>query len=385
MKPTVDSVVDVARSLIAIESENPPGNEQACAEYVAKWFDDCGLTVSLVESPDPTRPSAAARIGSGEPTIVLNGHIDVVPAGDRDAWSVDPYGGVVDGDRLYGRGSADMKTGLALGMVVARDLAPAVERSGTGSIVVHAAAGEETGYPGTKALLDAGFTGDAAVVLEPTGLRVATSAKGVATYRIEVSGDPCHASRPDQGRNPIDGLDRALGAIETYDAVVRERRDPLCGSAFATVTEIAAGIDENMAVVPGRGHLLLDRRVLPGESIDAIDDEITDLCEHAAINGAPCEHTRIQYYAPSKVDPDRPIAREFLERSHDLAAVPAEPIGLEAATDAREFAAVGADAIVWGPGRLGQAHTLDEWISLKEVATAQTVLEAALRQFLGIE
>lgn len=385
MKATSDSVVDLAASLISIESDNPPGDERACAEYVFEWFDDCNLDASIVDAPDQTRPSVAARIGSGAPTIVLNGHIDVVPAGDRDAWSVDPYAGVVDDDRLYGRGSADMKTGLALAMVVARDLAPAIDRLETGSIVVHAAAGEETGYPGTKALLDAGFTGDAAVVLEPTSLRVATSAKGVVTYRIDVSGVSCHASRPDQGRNSIDGLHRVLSAIDAYDVTVRDRRDPLCGSAYATATEIAAGIDENMAVVPNHGHLLLDRRVLPDESIDAVDAEIADLCDRASIDGARCHPTRLQYYAPSKVDPDRPIAREFVERSHDIADVPAEVIGLEAATDAREFAAVGVDAIVWGPGSLRQAHTIDEWISLEEVSTARTVLDVALKQFLAIE
>nr|WP_253184480.1 M20/M25/M40 family metallo-hydrolase [Natrialba sp. SSL1] len=108
----------------------------------------------------------------------MNGHLGVVPAGDHDEWTYPPYGGVIEDGRLYGRGSVDMKTAIAIAMLTALNLRSAIENGSLdGSIVVHAAIGEETADPGTKSLLDAGFDGDVGVVLEPTQCRVATSEK----------------------------------------------------------------------------------------------------------------------------------------------------------------------------------------------------------------
>lgn len=379
-------IVELAGELIGFESENPPGAERECAEFIADWFTANDIDAELVASPEPDRPSVAARIGSGAPTLVLNGHTDVVPVDEPDDWSVEPYEGTIDGDRLYGRGSADMKTGVALAMVLARDLAPIIEDDGTaGSLVVHAVAGEETGYPGAEAVLEAGYEGDMGIVLEPTHLRVATRAKGVSTFRLIIEGESSHASRPDQGHNPIDDLQRLLTEVHEYDADLRSRSDPLCGQAFATVTQVDAGVDQNMAVIPGRAEVLMDRRVLPEETYEDVEAEVHELIETLRAEGMRIERELVQHYDSSIVESDCPVAQVVSSHANDIAGTATDPIGLEAATDARALVSAGIETIIWGPGSLEQAHTVDEWISLGEVKFARSILEQSIRELLNLD
>jgi len=372
-----DDLAGLAARLVRIETENPPGNERPCAEFVAGWFRDRGIDSALVGS-DERRPSAVATVGEGSPRLVVNAHTDVVPAGGRDRWTHDPYGGVVVDGRLYGRGSADTKTGLAVAMLVAADLAPDVDGL-AGSLVVQAPMGEETGDPGTRSLIEAGYGGDRAIVLEPTGLRVATAAKGVATFRIGVEGAAAHASRPDQGHSAVDAARPVLEAIDGYDERLRERRHSLCGRAYATVTALEAA-GGNMAVLPGRASLLLDRRLLPGETTADARSEIEDLL--ASVESAT-DLSLVQAYAPASVPSDDPLAVRVRRLSASLAGVPDEPWGLEAATDAREFVADGTPAIVWGPGDLAQAHTVDEHVDLETAAVAREILDRTVRTVLS--
>ncbi|PSP54982.1 acetylornithine deacetylase [Halobacteriales archaeon QS_1_67_19] len=380
-----EELVGLAADLVSIPTENPPGDERPAAEFVAEWFGDRGIDAALVETPDPDRPQVVAEVGEGDPTLVLNGHLDVVPAGDSDRWRHDPYAGVVEDGRLYGRGSADMKTNLAIAVLAVRDLAEEIEAGDLGgSLVFQAAMGEETGDPGTRRLLEAGYDGERAVVLEPTDFRVGTSAKGVATYRVRVEGSASHASRPDQGTNAIAAARPVLAAVADYDERVREREDPLVGRAYATVTEFEAGTDSNMAVVPDRAAFLLDRRILPEEDFEGVDAEIEALL--AAVErdaGVETDRSLIQHYASAGIPADSPLAARFRHHSAAVADAAAEPWGLEAATDAREFVARDVPAIVWGPGSLAQAHAVDESIDLGDAALGLEILKRATRELLS--
>ncbi|WP_276279645.1 M20 family metallopeptidase [Halorussus caseinilyticus] len=382
-----DELADLAAELVAIPTENPPGDERPCAEFVVDWFAERDIDASLVEKPSAERAQAVAQVGDPDagPTLVLNGHLDVVPAGDPDQWSHDPFAGTVEDGRLYGRGSADMKTNVAVAMLAVRDLAEEIEEGNLdGSLVFHGAMGEETGDPGTRTLIEEGYGGDLAVVLEPTDFRVGTSAKGVATFRVGVSGSASHASRPDQGVNAIDAARPVLAAVEEYDRRVRERTDPLVGRAYATVTEFEAGTDSNMAVLADRAEFLLDRRVLPDETFAEVEDEIeTLLAGVARESGVETDLTLVQHYASAGISPDHSLAERFRGLSAELADAPADPWGLEAATDAREFVARGTPAIIWGPGELAQAHTADEHVELDDAALGLQILTEAARGVLS--
>jgi len=355
---TDDELTALIGELVSLETENPPGNEKKAAQFVHEWLTDHSIDATLVDEPYVDRPQVVARVGEGSPTVVLNGHIDVVPAGDQDKWDHPPYAADVDDGQLYGRGSADMKAGVAVGMRALTDLKADINDGDlSGSLVFHAAIGEETGEPGTKTLLEQGYDGDYGVVLEPTGMRTATSEKGLAWYEITVEGDPSHASRPDQGDNAIKNAQPVLDALEAYDEKISDREDDLVGQARATITKIEAGTKEN--VVPENAVITIDRRFLPSESADAIDDEIDALLSDAeADHGVETSWERIRTYESASIDVDSDLAEVFRAQSAERAGVSTDPWGVKGSTDVRNFVNdADIEAITWGPGEIEQAHT----------------------------
>lgn len=372
-----DRLADLTAALVRIESENPPGNEQECGEFIADWCRSHGIDVRTVAAPEETRPQVVARVGAGAPTVVLNGHIDVVPVTAIEDWSHDPYGAERSGTTLYGRGAADMKAGLAVAMCALADLRDPLAGDRNGSLVFHAAIGEETGDSGTKTLLERGFDGDYGIVLEPTDLRVATAAKGLAVYEITVPGRSSHASRPEQGTNPISATVPLLEAIDDYDASLESRTHDLVGRAYATVTRCVAGADSNAGVIPGGATLTLDRRLLPGESVADVDEEVRSLL--AAVDtehGVETRWRRVQQYSPAEVPGDCELATRIREHAAAVADAPGRPWGIEAATDVRNLVNdAGMEAVTWGPGSLAQAHTVDEHVDIGEVAAGLEILE----------
>jgi succinyl-diaminopimelate desuccinylase len=383
-----ERLAGLVADLVRIETENPPGNERACAEFMADWFEECGIDATLVGEPDPARPNVAARVGEGEPTLVLNGHTDVVPAGDRSEWGYDPYGAERDGTRLYGRGSTDMKVGLALAMLTAERLREPVEAGELdGSLVVHGAMGEETADPGTRALLEAGFDGDYWIVLEPTEFVTATSEKGLAWYEVVVEGEASHASRPDQGSNAIRNAEPVLDALADYDRAVRQREDELVGRAYATVTQFVAGAESNKGVVPDRAVLSLDRRFLPDESATELDDELDHLLTAVAEeHDVTVDWERTQTYGSAAVDRDCHLAEVLREHSVAVADVPTAPWGTKASSDVRNLINdAGMEAVVWGPGSNDQAHTVDEFVDVAEAAPGLEILDRVARELLSTD
>lgn len=379
-------VLDLARSLVRIDSENPPGEEAACARFVHDWLAERGVDVELVAEPIPDRPQVAAPVGAGDPTLVLNGHLDVVPADDPAEWARNPYGATVEGGRLYGRGAADMKSDLDVAMVALLELREAIAAGDLdGSVVFHAAVGEETAVPGTRTLLERGYDGDYGVVLEPTDFRVATSAKGLVCYEITVAGAPSHASRPDQGRNAVLEARPVVDAIEAYDRRLREREDPLVGTAYANVTRFEAGVGGNLGVLPGTAKLVLDRRVLPDEDVADVRAEVDALlADVRADHGVETRVEEIQRYESAAVDPDCALTETIRDHTAAVTGERPDPWGIEAATDVRNLVNdAGMEAVTWGPGELAQAHTYDESIAVSDVRDGLDVLLRVARDVLG--
>ncbi|AQL44777.1 acetylornithine deacetylase (plasmid) [Halorientalis sp. IM1011] len=381
--PSRTALQDLISDLVSIESENPPGNERACARYVEAWFDDRDVRTEVVREPYPDRPQIVAQIGDGRPRVVLNGHMDVVPAGDREQWDSPPYDPQVRDGNLYGRGAADMKTGLAIAMVTAARLKADIDAGDLpGSIVVQAAIGEEAAEPGTKTLLDRGYDGDYGIVLEPTGLRTATSVKGCAYYEFEVGGESAHAGQPGDGENALVRVLPLLERLRDYGRTVSQRTDDLVGPEHATLTMLDAGTKEN--VVPGRATIALDRRFGPEQAVEDVDDEIDDLVSAVeADTASDVTWRRTRTYDSASAPSDGRLAEVFRERSSDVADVPPDEYGLTIATDMRNFVDdADMEAITWGPGAIAQAHSDNEHVVLDEAVTGATVLEQSLRELL---
>jgi succinyl-diaminopimelate desuccinylase len=382
--PNRDDLETLVSDLVQIETENPPGDERPGSEFIHKWFRNHGIDSELVGDPFPDRPQVVAEVGDGDPTIVLNGHIDVFPAGDRSRWDHDPYGGTIEDGQLYGRGSIDMKTGVALGMLAtARAQSMANRGDLNGTVVMHVAVGEESGEPGTRRLVERGHTGDYGIVLEPTGMVPYTSTKGLAWFQISVSGEPSHAAYPDQGTNPTPTMIHIIEALIDYDERVRERDHQLCGREYASMTGLSAGTKEN--VIPEQATVTIDRRFSPSRSIEDVSTEIDEVFSDVADRyGLDIDWERTQLYESAETNADNPTARVLRSHSAAAADVSTEPAGAPWSCDFRNLINEGGmtNSVVWGPGDVSQAGTFDEHVDLKLATVGLNVLGRAVDDLL---
>jgi len=370
-----EEVVEVLRGLVRSPSQNPPGNEKAAAEYIHATMGGWGFKPQYVYKPEPERPSVAVvyKGTEGKPRLVLNGHIDVVPEGDLDGWSVPPFEGVLRDGRVYGRGACDMKGGVAAAMIAAK----AVKESGVelrGDLVLQFAMGEETGEAGTRSLLEEGFGGDWGIVLEPSDLRVMTAEKGLAWYHFNVKGRPTHGSRPHQGINAIDKAAKLISAIQEYHEEIGERTHPLCGKDVCSVTMIRAGTKEN--VIPESCWLAIDRRIIPGETAEQVDGEIEAIVRRLSEEDPDfkCGWERVMLYESAEIPIDHEIAEVVRKNTEEITGAYHAPAGTTGSTDQRNFINdAGIPAITWGPG-WGKSHEFDEYVEVSQVVDCAKIL-----------
>jgi len=382
-----EELTGLVQKLVSIETENPPGNERECSEYVVEWFTERGVDAELVPDPYEDRPQAVATIGEGDPTVVLNGHVDVVPAGDHSQWEHDPYGAEIEDGTLYGRGAADMKSGLAVGMVAAVLLGDRIDASELdGSVIVHAAVDEETAGPGTKRLLELGCDGDYGVVLEPTGFRTATREKGHAWYEITVSGESTHGGTPNEGVNAVLGLHHVIDALTDYDRRVRQREDDLVGCAYATVTSTQSASTSSVNTVPETARLTLDRRMVPRESSEDVDEEVDDILagvEQAYSIETDWQHTTA-VAGSSRVDDDCKVARTLRHHSNDVVGTSTASYGFSGTSDLRNLVNdAGMEAVTWGPASPHQSHTVDEHVELEDIQHGVDILVRSVADLMS--
>ncbi len=379
-----EELINLTRILIEIPTENPPGNEKPCTEYIEEWFEERNIDTTLVQEPYLDRPQLIARIGDGSPNIVLNGHIDVVPAGDHSEWKHSPFKAEEKDGKIYGRGACDMKSNVALAMVLALVLKDRF-RDGEleGSLTVQIAIGEETGEPGTKKLLEIDDGGDFGVVMEPTSMKTATSEKGLAWYEIEVEGKSSHASRPEEGINPIISARPLLKRLEEYDEEIKEKSHDLVGKPHSTITKFKAGTKEN--VIPEKATITLDRRFLPGESISDVDEEINEILkDFSETHGIETTWERTKTYEPAEADEDNQLVKTFRKYSKQIGGVPDESYGTKFSSDFRNFVNDSdIQAITWGPHDPDLAHTIDEYVRIEDIKKGWKVLKNSVVDLLS--
>lgn len=382
-----DEAISLLRKLVQIPSRNPPGEEREIAEYVVEKMRSWGFAAQLVPEPFSNRPQAVATLkgSEGRPTLVLNGHLDTVPLGERERWSCDPFSGDVKAGRLYGRGASDMKGGITAMMLAAK----AVRESGVGlrgNLLLQFAVGEEKGEPGTKTLLiDKGYGGDWGIVLEPTSLKVITAEKGLLWLDVEIQGKPAHASTPELGINPIEKAASFITCLREYRERIGEKKHPLLGGAVCTATMIEAGIKEN--VVPGSCTVTLDRRLLPHETLDSVEREIQEILSDMRAQDQDFEgkiRRRGEGFAAAEIPVNSFIAQVVKEKVKRITGKMPEPSGAAYGTDARNFINdAQIPAIIFGPGDAADAHTYDESVEIRQVIECSQVLALAIIDLLA--
>ncbi|WP_224744402.1 M20/M25/M40 family metallo-hydrolase [Chryseoglobus sp. 28M-23] len=381
--------LEVLSQLMAIDSVNSdlvPGGagESAIAAWCAAWLTDHGLEVTRLEAR-AGHPSlvAIARGTGGGATLLLNGHLDTVGVGGYDG---DPFSGAretVDGaERVVGRGAFDTKSGVAAVMVAAaRALADGALR---GDAVLTLVADEEFGSTGTvETLAHLAATGvrpDAAVVVEPSALELTVAHRGFAWFTVEFAGVAAHGSMPEQGVDAIAAAGAFLRGLDDMRAELASTPPhPLLGHGTVRVSTISGGTDE--ATVADRCVLTVERRTLPGDDLDAVEQQLHDLAASAVarVPGALGAVRRQVARAAFAVEPDSAIVATVAEQVERALGRPARLRGEPFWTDARLVQEAGIPCVVIGADG-GGAHADLEWADAASVVALTDVIEGTIRQ-----
>jgi acetylornithine deacetylase len=378
------AVVALLAELVRTPSVNPPGGEEAVALLIARWLEASGITARLDEV-ERGRPNVLADIGAGNGTTLLwNGHMDVVPTGNRQAWTADPFAAEIRDGRLYGRGAADMKGGIAAMMAAAAAL---VKTGGVrGRVRLAFVVGEETGHLGTRAALARGLGADLAVVGEWSGsARIGVGYRGALWLELETRGRTAHGSRPMRGLNAIDLMtEQVLPRLKAMPMTFE--RDPafMIQEPTWSVGTIAGGVSTN--VVADACRATIDLRLVPGQDPDAVLAQIRQRLAGLAYPGgepAPVDIRVLNRIGPFVTARDHPVVTTLAGSIRDALGVEPEMFGKTGVADANVLAHEGGiPAVAYGPGN-PTGHEPDEYCELEELARCTRVLAVSALRACG--
>jgi acetylornithine deacetylase/succinyl-diaminopimelate desuccinylase-like protein len=400
-------VIELLTDLVRIPSVNPMGRtvsgevyyEHRMTAKLEALFRGLGLPVER-HTVAPLRDNIVTRLegdispARGGKIVMLEAHQDTVPV---EGMSIDPFAPRVESGRLYGRGSCDIKGGMAAMICAVARLAkekpakrPTVvlactvneEHGFTGAThwaatyfgkIPDSGRGPEVAPPAGRSKL-LGRVPDAAIVAEPTELNVVVAHKGAARWRCSTLGVATHSSQPHLGDNAIYRMARVLDALNDYarDIVPKLASHPLCNQPTLSVGTISGGISVN--TVPGRCTIEIDRRVLPIENAQVALDHCLDYLQSKFGSEARIEHERPFLLTCGLADKNNGELAERLGMAIRKHGGPGRRIGVPFGTDAPHYAATGCPTVVFGPGSIDQAHTADEWIDVEQLRAAEEML-----------
>jgi len=427
---TVDAeeVVRLARDLIAIESHSEaPGREAPIGHFLVDWFRSRGIEAKFVPAVGD-RANVIARVSLGDTphshpaldeakpgrTLLLNGHIDTVPAGAmKDAFTPRIEDGV-----LWGRGACDMKGAVAAMCCVLAAVArsgpaadPRREAPGVkvrdsklgvegrsadhlvrscapliGSLVFAGTVDEETGSLGVKRLVESGLKADYAVVGEPTNLRVAVAHKGACFIRVTLTGRGAHGSCPEKGVSAVSYGARIVTALEDeLRPRLAQRTYPLLGASTVSVGRMSGGTEPN--IVAERCEIDVDRRTLPGEvdTVGEVQDVVSAICdgvEGLTYEVYETERTSTVPHVALGTSPDSPLVLAAAAACRE-ASLPADPVGVTYWTDGAHLAANGIETVILGPGDIADAHGPSDRVRVEDVIKGAHVYLQIVRELLS--
>jgi succinyl-diaminopimelate desuccinylase len=365
-------IVSIALSLVRINSENPPGREVEAASFLAERLSELGLKAG-VDAFDGRANCIAASRDFERAGLLLLTHLDTVPAGERRAWSIPPFRGIIRGGRLYGRGAADAKGCIASMLGALKALADGGVELGGEGLIFAAVADEEVESQGVRRLIGKGFRADYAVVGEPTGLRICVAHRGRLVAAVKFAGRYAHSSRPELGINALYAASEFVLRIEECSKNIAERAHTLLGPPTASATIFRAGEKDN--VVPGWAEVIMDYRALPGERLEAILDELRHVAEEVdRRRRTKHEIMVLRWVPPAEVDLGFRIVEVAAEAARSVLGREPEITGFQATCDMSYLVnEAGVPSIILGPGSLEQAHTVDEWVSVAELVAAAKI------------
>lgn len=355
--------VELTRKLVAFDTINPPGNERDCAKCLGALLEGGGFTVSYREFAD-RRTSLVARIGGSadRKPLCFTGHIDTVPLGVAP-WTVDPFAGEIADGKLYGRGTTDMKSGVAAFVSAMLELAPSLA-DGPGVVLV-ITAGEETGCEGAYHLAGlGGVLGEAGaiVVAEPTYNQPLIGHKGAIWLKARTTGVTAHGSMPEQGDNAVYKAARAIGKLEDFDFNVA--RDPVLGKPTLNVGTVKGGMNVNS--VPDAAEVGIDIRTV----IDQDHGKI-----HRDLSRYLGDEVMLEPFVDVPgvlTDPNNEWMRDVFEIMAGILDQPVVPKTAPYFTDASALTPAygGPPTVILGPGETAMAHQTDEYCRVERIVEA---------------
>lgn len=373
----VDAVTRLLSDLVAIPSVNPMGRplqgqgflEGGMSDYLERWFQTLGVAYER-RTVSPGRDNLIARYESprGRKTVLFDAHQDTVPT---DGMTIPPFVPEIREGRLYGRGSCDVKGGMAA-MLEAFARLVKERPADSASVVMACTVDEEFTHTGSSQLAASPRMADYAIVAEPTRLNIIHRHKGAVRWKIRTKGVACHSSNPKLGVNAIYRMGQLLGVIEDYaNLLAQATPDPILGPPSLSVGRIEGGVSVN--VVPDWSEIEVDRRIIPGETPSECLQKV-DRYLHERLGDA----VSWEFLPPWVNMP--PLAQEVGDASGWVAQV-REAVGVAVGqvpelggvpygTDAGPLGQTGLPCLVIGPGDIAQAHTKDEWIELDQLRTA---------------
>lgn len=348
---------------------------------VDHWPLDLGGLTARPDFPgmEAPRTQAWGLVGrlpgtGGGRSLMFDCHVDVVPPGDLSAWTDDPFSGKVDGDRLFGRGSCDMKAGLAAAVTAVLSLRDARPR---GDVLIACVVGEEDGGLGTYALLDRGWRADACVIPEPTGLAVVPAAAGALTFRLRVPGRAAHAARRGTGVSAVEKFLPVFAALRSLEARRNASVDPLFDRwDLAYPIEVGTVVAGDWAssvpgelIAEGRIGVALDEP--PGQARRALEEAVAAAC--AGDPWLAAHPVTVEWWGgqflPARTG-DEPFVKAVTAAAGGDAPQWAAPYG----SDLRLLTAAGIPTVQYGPGDVDLAHGPDEHVRLSEAREAARTL-----------
>lgn len=378
-----DEAVGLLQQAIAIDTASRGEGEVRFAQFLAGLLEGRGIPVDILQAT-PGRPNLVARIAGARPgpRLVLNGHLDTVPFGAA-RWEHHPLSGKIVGERLYGRGSSDMKGGLLALLIAFLRQAARPAALWSGELVLAATHSEEIGSLGAMEMIRErqlpAF--DAMIIAEPTGNRAVIAHKGVLWLRITSFGRSAHGSMPKEGINAIDKLfafQERLRGIR-----LRASHSSLLSDPTLAITTISGGIGSNS--IPDQCQMTVDIRTLPEQDHADLVAEIESIA--ASVSAGDAEG-RFQIETILDLPGMHTEAEARIVR--DCMAVLAERGQQELAgahyfTDAAVFQQIGRDIVILGPGDAAQAHQTDEHVRIPAYLDAIDIYSAVIDRYLGAE
>ena len=364
------------RDLVAIPSVNsfgqatndPTYSEAQIVEFLYNKLSKLGFSIQQY-AKDPKHPSFAAFLDLGkEETVALDAHLDTV---SHLEMSIKPFDPEIKDNRLFGRGSCDTKSNMAIYIAAVEDLLKQKSQI-TKNILIIGCSDEEFSFGGIAEVAKDGITADFAIIGEPTELNALHAHKGVLRFNISTEGLACHSSTPELGRNAIYDISRISLLLEDYHQTLKNKQHPILGSPSLSVGLIKGGTTVN--TVPPSASIEIDRRLIPGENPDEIIQEIKDL-----VSTIPGSQLSIPHVCSKgfHIEQDSSVAHKLQEactcHNHQLLFTNAA-----FGTHAPFYSESSIPSLVFGPGSINKAHSKDEFVPLSELEKAYNIIKSLL-------